>query len=108
MLSTYEKEMLALVEAVTRWRPYLLGNKFIVYMDHRSLKFLMGQTITTPTQQRWLARLLGYEFQIEYKRGKKNSDVDGLSRQFEEAAVRAISQSLPVWIEKIPEVKTSS
>lgn len=35
-LSTYEKEMLALVAAVQKWRPYLMGHKFIVKTDHRS------------------------------------------------------------------------
>lgn len=102
-LSTYEKEMLALVEAVSRWRPYLLGNKFVVRTDQRSLKFLMGQTITTPTQQRWLARLLGYNFEIEYKKGKENTAADGLSRQFEEAELSALTQPVPRWIDTVVE-----
>lgn len=41
-LSTYEKEILALVLAV--WTPYLLGQ-----IDHKSLKFLWDQHITNPT-----------------------------------------------------------
>ena len=40
LLSTYEKEMLALVLAVQKWRPYLLGRTFIVRIDHCSLKYL--------------------------------------------------------------------
>ena len=31
--STYEKEMMALVLSIQHWRPYLLGRKFVVYMD---------------------------------------------------------------------------
>jgi len=38
-LSTYEKEMLALVTSIQRWRPYLLGQRFVVRTDHRSLKY---------------------------------------------------------------------
>lgn len=40
-LSTYEKEMLAIVKAIRKWRPYLLSKPFIVRTDQRSLKYLM-------------------------------------------------------------------
>ena len=49
-LSTYEKEFLALVLAVKRWRLYLLGKPFIIKTDHQSLKFLSEQKIGTPAQ----------------------------------------------------------
>ena len=49
-LSTYEKEFLALVSAVKRWRLYLLGKPFIIKTDHQSLKFLSEQKIGTPAQ----------------------------------------------------------
>jgi hypothetical protein len=39
-LSAYEKEMMALVAAIKTWRPYLLGQRFVVRTDHRSLKYL--------------------------------------------------------------------
>lgn len=67
-LSTYDKEMLAIVKAIRRWRPYLLGRPFIVRTDQRSLKYLMEQRITTPTQTRWLPKILGYDYVIQYKK----------------------------------------
>jgi len=45
--STYSKEMLAIIEAICLWRPYLLSRKFNIQTDQRSLKYLLEQRITT-------------------------------------------------------------
>ena len=82
-LSTYEKEILAIVKAVRKWRPYLLEKPFTVRTDHKSLKYLLEQRITTPAQSRWIPKLLGYDYIIEYKRGSENQAADSLSRQGE-------------------------
>ena len=79
-LSTYEKELLAVVLAVEKWRPSLLGRHFIIRTDHFSLKYLMEQKITTPFQSKWLPRLMGFDYEICYKQGKDNVAADSLSR----------------------------
>ncbi|CAH9076384.1 unnamed protein product [Cuscuta epithymum] len=94
--SAYEREMMGLALAVQHWRPYLIGRKFIVRTDHRSLKHLLTQRIATPSQQVWVAKLLGYDFDIEYKTGISNTAADALSRRGEEAELAAIS--IPEWI----------
>lgn len=100
-LSAYEKEMLALVSRVQWWRPYLLGSKFIIRTDQKSLKILLDQTISTTAQQRWLVKLLGYDYEIEYKRGKENYVADALSRIEEPRALMALSHPIPHWLEPI-------
>lgn len=51
-LSVYDKEIMAIIAAVQKWRPYLLGKHFIIKTDHQSLKYLMEQKISTPSQEK--------------------------------------------------------
>jgi hypothetical protein len=89
--SAYEKELMAMVLAIQHWRPYLLGRKFVVSTDQKSLKQLLQQRIATAEQQNWAAKLLGYDFDIVYKQGKLNKGADALSRMNEEAELKAIT-----------------
>jgi hypothetical protein len=49
-LSTYEKELMALVLSVKEWRPYLFGQNFVIKTDQQSLQHLLEQRIGTPMQ----------------------------------------------------------
>lgn len=82
-LSIYEKELLALVTTVNKWRHYLEGHHFILKTDHQSLKYLLEQRITTALQQKWLTTLLGLDYEIQYRRGIENLVADALSRKEE-------------------------
>ena len=79
-LSTYEREMLAILHAITKWRPYLIGRKFLIRTDQRSLPYFMSQRVHTPAQQRWVTKLLGYDYEMVYKKGSENRAADALSR----------------------------
>ncbi|GJY38290.1 ty3-gypsy retrotransposon protein [Tanacetum coccineum] len=67
-------------EAVKKWRQYLLGRRFRIYTDHHSLKHILTQTIQTPQQQKWVTKLLGYDFEVLYKPSRENTVADVLSR----------------------------
>ncbi|WVZ09002.1 hypothetical protein V8G54_022348 [Vigna mungo] len=78
--SAYVRELHAITSAVKRWRQYLLGHFFIIQTDQRSLKELLTQIIQTPEQQHYLVKLLGYDYEIQYKPGKLHIVADALSR----------------------------
>jgi hypothetical protein len=63
------------------------------------LKFLLNQTISTVAQQCWLVKLLGYDYEIEYKQGKENFVVDALSRIEAPQTLMAISHPIHHWLE---------
>jgi hypothetical protein len=46
--SVYSKEMLAIIEAIRLWRPYLLGRRFQIWTGQKSLKFFLEQRVVTP------------------------------------------------------------
>lgn len=77
--STYVRELAAITTAVKKWRQYLLGHHFTIITDHRSLKELLNQIIQTPEQHMYLARLMGYDYDIQYCSGSHNQAVDALS-----------------------------
>ena len=103
-LLTYEKELLALALAVKHWKPYLLGRRFRVRINHKSLKFLLEQQVTTEMQQKWILKLMAYDFVIEYKQGKFNQVADELSRKGEEGMICVLTFPQPSWWDSIVEL----
>ncbi|XP_041025417.1 uncharacterized protein LOC121265821 [Juglans microcarpa x Juglans regia] len=79
--STYTREMLAVVHAMKMWRPYLLGRRFTIVTDQQALRHLLQQKIVTLKQQKFIVKLLGFEYDIVYQPGKENKVADALSRR---------------------------
>ena len=53
---------------------------FVIRTYQKSLKWLLQQKISTPFQQFWLSKLMGFDYEIQYKCGKENVAADALSR----------------------------
>ena len=102
-LSTYEKECLALIMAVTKWKQYLQHKEFTIITDQRSLIHLGEQKIHQSMQQKAFLKLLGLQYKLVYKKGPDNKAADALSRQSTTETVHAISVSTPKWLEIIVE-----
>jgi hypothetical protein len=78
--TVHDKEMCAIMHALTLWRPFLLGKHFKVYTDHRSLTHLKSQPHLNQRQIRWMEQAADYDCEILYKPGKENVVADALSR----------------------------
>ncbi|GKC20964.1 reverse transcriptase domain-containing protein [Tanacetum coccineum] len=78
--TTTEKEMLAIVYAFEKFRPYLVLSKSIVYTDHSALKYLMNKQDAKPWLLRWVLLLQEFDITIRDKKGSKNLTADHLSR----------------------------
>nr|GEV28113.1 reverse transcriptase [Tanacetum cinerariifolium] len=63
------------VVALEKWKGYLLDRHFKIRTDHFSLKYLLNQKLTTPFKLKWLPKLLGYDYEINYKKGNENGKV---------------------------------
>lgn len=61
-LSIYEKEFLAIMMAVEKWRAYLQRGPFIIKTDHQSLCQLEDQVLTTDVQKKAMTKLVGLQF----------------------------------------------
>nr|GEV15567.1 reverse transcriptase domain-containing protein [Tanacetum cinerariifolium] len=77
---TTEKEMLAIVYAFEKFRPYLVLSKSIVYIDHSALKYLLNKQDATPRLLRWVLLLQEFDITILDKKGSENLAADHLSR----------------------------
>ena len=82
-----------------------MGRHLKVKIDHDSLKYFLEQPLSLEEQKKWVTNMLGYDFDIIYRKGKQNFVADALSRKDEdmEALLCAISIIQPDWINEARE-----
>ncbi|XP_054259409.1 uncharacterized protein LOC128984145 [Macrosteles quadrilineatus] len=82
--SSIEKEAYAIVEALRKWRHYLIGKHFRLITDQRSVAFMFSDRnaskIKNDKIMRWRIELSFYKYEIIYRAGKENKTADALSR----------------------------
>ncbi|CAN6704229.1 unnamed protein product [Malus baccata var. baccata] len=103
--STTEKELLAVVFALDKFRSYLLGTKVIIYTDHAALKYLFTKKEAKPRLIRWMLLLQEFDIEIRDKKGSENVVADHLSRMVHEEDAVPIIETFPD--EQLMSVKVS-
>ncbi len=76
---TIERETLAIVYVLHKFRHYLLGNKFMFYVDHMVLLYMVRKPQISKKITRWLLLFLEYDFLVIYKLWKSHYVADALS-----------------------------
>jgi hypothetical protein len=78
---THDLELAAVVFALKIWRHYLYGERFDLFSDHKSLKYIFSQKDLNMRQRRWMELIKDYDFTLQYHPGKANVVADALSRK---------------------------
>lgn len=100
-LSTYDQEAMPIIEAVKKWKHYFLATALIIRTDQESLKYIQEQKLTEGIQHKLLLKLLGYNFTIQYKKGKENKAADALSSVKHLASMLIASSTTPTWVVEV-------
>ena len=100
-LSIYEKEFIAILMAVDKWRCYLQRGQFVIKTDHKSLCHLQDQTLSTDWQKKAMTKLAGIQFNLQYKKGSENKVADVLSRVGHAMECSAIYGATPIWLQEV-------
>ena len=69
------------MHALTKFRQYLVGSRFVVKTDHNSLKYFLDQKDLGERQKKWVSKIQAFDFDIQYVKGERNIVEDALSRR---------------------------
>ncbi|KAK1607698.1 hypothetical protein QYE76_031371 [Lolium multiflorum] len=78
--ATTEKELLAVVFACDKFRPYIVDSKVTVHTDHAAIRYLMEKKDAKPRLIRWVLLLQEFDLHIVDRKGADNPVADNLSR----------------------------
>jgi hypothetical protein len=93
--TTTKRECLAMVYALQRFRHYLLGGHFKMFLDHSALRYLANKPVMGGRICRWLLLFQEYDFDIVFRPGRMNKGPDHLSRLENGEEPTSLDDTLP-------------
>ena len=78
--STFDRELLAIMFALQKWRQLLVVAAFKIITDHLPLVYIMTTKFLTGRIARQVVELMNFNFTIEHRPGVDNTNADALSR----------------------------
>jgi hypothetical protein len=79
--STYDKDFYAVIQALKKWRHYLVPKEFVLYNDNHALQFVTQQENLNQKHAKWVEFMHNFTFVIKHISGIVNKVVDALSRK---------------------------
>jgi 5-bromo-4-chloroindolyl phosphate hydrolysis protein len=79
--SMYDKEFYAIIQALKKWRHYLIPKEFVLYNDNHALQFVTQQEKLNQRHAKWVEYMKNFTFVIKHISGTANKVVDALSRK---------------------------
>jgi hypothetical protein len=79
--STYDKEFYAIIQALKKWRHYLIPKEFVLYNNNHALQFVSQQEKLNQKHAKWVEYMQNFTFVIKHISGTANKVDDALSRK---------------------------
>jgi hypothetical protein len=79
--STYDKKFYTVIQALKKWRHYLVPKEFVLYNDNHALQFVTRQEKLNQKHAKWVEYMQNFTFVIKHISGTANKVVDSLSRK---------------------------
>jgi hypothetical protein len=79
--STYEKEFYVVIQALKKWRYYLIPKEFVLYSDNQALSFIIRQDKLNQRHAKWVEFVQNFNFVIKHISGSINKVAYSLSRR---------------------------
>lgn len=92
-----EKECLAVILGIEKFRPYIEGSHFQVITDHHSLLWLQNLKDPSGRLARWSLRLQSYDFEIIHRKGRDHIVPDALSRAIASIDIQKFKSTKDAW-----------